>query len=608
VSHSGGRPLALGTLIVNRYRVDALIGVGGFGITYRATDTTLARVVAVKEHVPPGSVRHDDGFLELPTGTNIDFGINRFLDEGRRVAQLRHASIVRVHDVIQDHGTGYLVMEYLEGETLQQAVQRHGALSGARIVPIVRQLGEGLAHMHNDAGETSRATLLHLDISPGNVILVSDPTGVRPVLIDFGSARALTTSTGHRHTRLVKDGYSPPELYEVQTPRTKATDVYSFSATVYFAISGEGPPGFGQAGTAIRQLRATRADIPSSLVEVLASGLQLPIGQRPSSMSEFVRRIEMPAGSGGPQSDERRAHAQSAAATYVAAPILAFPSATNKESVFRPAAIGGAIGVVTVIGILMFLLLRRETKIQTITAPAPSVTAPTIATATTTTATPSTAAITIAATTAPPTVPPTTRAAPTNVPSTAAPIPAPAPEPDTTQTTQAPATQKPTAQISTTLPPPIPTVLRSPSEFEPKPDTDSGELDDGRSPGEIPGRTPIGQDDAIGRSPEDTIRAYYRLINKLNYADAYSIMSGEYRAKEDYQTFAKFWTTKVTFATVRSMSCDNNVPFSACTGTMEFGRTKGGISRENIRVGMEIQDGLWTMNTYTVLSSKIIPS
>jgi serine/threonine protein kinase len=345
VSQESERSLAIGTMIAARYRVESVIGVGGFGMTYRAHDATLARVVAVKEHVPPGSLRHANGFLELPTSGDIDLGVNRFVDEGRRVAQLRHPSIVRVHDVIQDFGTGYLVMEYLQGETLQQTVERHGAIASSRVVAITRQLGEGLAHMHNDTGDPTRSTLLHLDISPGNVILVTDPGGVRPVLIDFGSARALTTNVGHQHTRLVKDGYSPPELYELQTPRKKATDVYSFSATLYYAISGESPPGFGQVDSAMHHLQSTRPDVPTALHNAIESGLQLLTVHRPSSLSEFMHQID----------------AATPANDRFVDTISVFPGAPPKPSALRPLAIGGAIAAVGLIGVLTFLLTRRDT-------------------------------------------------------------------------------------------------------------------------------------------------------------------------------------------------------------------------------------------------------
>jgi serine/threonine protein kinase len=356
VSQESERSLAIGTMIAARYRVESVIGVGGFGMTYRAHDATLARVVAVKEHVPPGSLRHANGFLELPTSGDIDLGVNRFVDEGRRVAQLRHPSIVRVHDVIQDFGTGYLVMEYLQGETLQQTVERHGAIASSRVVAITRQLGEGLAHMHNDTGDPTRSTLLHLDISPGNVILVTDPGGVRPVLIDFGSARALTTNVGHQHTRLVKDGYSPPELYELQTPRTKATDVYSFSATLYYAISGESPPGFGQVDSAMHHLQSTRPDVPTALHNAIESGLQLLTVHRPSSLSEFMHQIDAATPANDRFVDTRRQ-----ATMPPTTPISVFPGAPPKPSALRPLAIGGAIAAVGLIGVLTFLLTRRDT-------------------------------------------------------------------------------------------------------------------------------------------------------------------------------------------------------------------------------------------------------
>src|SRR5476651_387068 len=165
--------LPLGTRLGD-YRLDAIIGHGGFGITYRAFDSQLAKVVAIKEYLPiEFAVRYADDFA---------WGRERFLDEARALARFRHPHIVPVLRFLAANGTAYTVMEFEDGQSVGQLLRQNGGQPGGHRLPPddVRRLAEGLldglAAVHGQG-------FLHRDIKPSNIIIRRD--GV-PILIDFG--------------------------------------------------------------------------------------------------------------------------------------------------------------------------------------------------------------------------------------------------------------------------------------------------------------------------------------------------------------------------------------------------------------------------------------
>lgn len=273
---------------VDRYRIDGVLGVGGFGVTYRATDTTLGRVVAVKEHVPPGAVRQDDGVL---TGglDESKWGVNRFIDESRRAASLNHPGVVKVHDVVVANGTGYLVMEYLEGPSLEDWVVAQGPLSGQDLIDVATGLSAGLSYLHHGDAATGRASILHLDVSPSNIICSCTVGGqLRTVLIDFGSSRSSAPTATGSYTRIVKDGFSAPELYNEQAPRSAGSDVFSFAATMLYFATAQPPPAIGMAQQATHAGVQIRPDLGGAFFSAIEQSLQPNNQHRHGSASELA--------------------------------------------------------------------------------------------------------------------------------------------------------------------------------------------------------------------------------------------------------------------------------------------------------------------------------
>jgi serine/threonine protein kinase len=218
------------------YRLDAVIGHGGFGITYRAFDSQLAKVVAIKEYLPVEfAVR--DGLTVVARGARFaeDFawGRERFLDEARALARFRHPHIVPVLRFLVANGTAYTVMEFEDGRSLGELLRQ----SGRALPPDeVRRLTEGLLL---GLGAVHAQGFLHRDIKPSNIIIRRD--GV-PILIDFGAARQAMGSRTRTLTSVLTPQYAPIEQYAADGKQGPWSDIYSAGAVLHHALAGEPPP------------------------------------------------------------------------------------------------------------------------------------------------------------------------------------------------------------------------------------------------------------------------------------------------------------------------------------------------------------------------------
>src|SRR6185436_20726418 len=227
--------LPLGTMLGD-YRLDAVIGHGGFGITYRAFDSQLAKVVAIKEYLPVEfAVRQGEKVVARGARFAEDFawGRERFLDEARALARFRHPHIVPVLRFLAGNGTAYTVMEFEEGRSLAELLRE----PGRRLPPDeVRRLAEGvllgLAAVHAQG-------FLHRDIKPSNIMIRRD--GV-PVLIDFGAARQAMGERSRTLTGVLTPQYAPIEQYALDGKQGPWSDIYSAAAVLHHAISGQPPP------------------------------------------------------------------------------------------------------------------------------------------------------------------------------------------------------------------------------------------------------------------------------------------------------------------------------------------------------------------------------
>lgn len=279
-----------GTRIAD-YRIEDVLGDGGFGITYRARDVLLRTDVALKEYFPLNvAVRRDDGTVEAisPERQGVyAHGLKRFLEEARLLASFSHPNIVSVLRFVNQLGTGYIAMEYVEGEALVQRFDSVGdaGMEQSEVLDILEPLIDGLEHLH-------KSGIIHRDVKPENIFIRADGT---PVLIDFGGARDFETSEGWDLSMLVSPNYTPIEQYVKKgAPQKYAqgpwSDVYSLAAVAFAMVSLLRPVAAGERleGKRYQSVRtvAKRA-YHSALLDAIDGALALEPGNRPQDFGAF---------------------------------------------------------------------------------------------------------------------------------------------------------------------------------------------------------------------------------------------------------------------------------------------------------------------------------
>jgi len=245
------------SILNGKYLVGRALGEGGFGITYLGWDLNLNVRVAIKEYFPAGLVTRRDSAASAAarpfTGPRHDIfvkGRDSFLEEARSLARFRSLpGIVSVNDFFTENGTAYIVMEYIEGQTLKEYLARSGgALPAGRVFALMRPVLTSLMRVHSDG-------MIHRDISPDNIMLDNEGSAK---LLDFGAARDF--SDGERSVSvLLKPGYTPVEQYQSRGVQGPYTDVYAVCATMYKMITGQTPP------DALDRLEADTLEPPSRL-------------------------------------------------------------------------------------------------------------------------------------------------------------------------------------------------------------------------------------------------------------------------------------------------------------------------------------------------------
>ena len=218
------------------YEIEAILGQGGFGITYLAKDTNLDQLVAIKEYLPTEFSTRDRENTVQPISENhteiFDWGKKRFLDEAKTLAQFRHPNVVRVNSFFENNNTGYMVMEYEEGTDLGSIIKAGENFDEKGLLDLLLPIIDGLDQIHAQG-------FIHRDIKPANIFIRNDGS---PVLIDFGSARQAIGGQTRTLTSLVTPGFAPFEQYhDTEGKQGPWTDIYSLGATCYSMITGKPP-------------------------------------------------------------------------------------------------------------------------------------------------------------------------------------------------------------------------------------------------------------------------------------------------------------------------------------------------------------------------------
>lgn len=278
-SMSNTRCLKPGVILKERYKIEEVIGAGGFGITYRAWDPLLQSYVAIKEYYPSGIATRsaDSSKVCVPVGQEqreYHRGRIRFLKEAQDVARFQsEPNIVSIYDYLEENDTAYMVMEYLHGCTLKQYIREHGGrLDTDHILHICLSVLNALAVVH-------KAGMIHRDISPENIFICEDLT---VKLIDFGAAKQVYLDGEQTMSVVLKPGYAPPEQYAKKDKQGPWTDIYALGATLYFAATGEKPEeSFGRVlEDTIKPVCEVNPEIPRAMSQVIMRAMSVKIEDR----------------------------------------------------------------------------------------------------------------------------------------------------------------------------------------------------------------------------------------------------------------------------------------------------------------------------------------
>ena len=282
--------LPIGTRL-ERYVIEEVLGVGGFGVTYLAEHELLKKRFAIKEHFPPQfAVRDAASGRLVPTdiGT-FQWALDCFLREARMLARLRHPNIVAVSDVLEANHTGYMVLEYERGRSLNDWLRSLGRPpTQSELDTLIAPLLAALSYIH-------ACGLLHRDVAPDNIILREGDGS--PCLIDFGSAREAVANRSQTMSTVVKPGYSPPEQY-ARSGRAEGpwSDIYALAATLYRAVTRK-PPAEATERQLLDELKPVSEMLDgqhgyrASFLAAIDASLRLNTDDRPQSVEQLWLKL-----------------------------------------------------------------------------------------------------------------------------------------------------------------------------------------------------------------------------------------------------------------------------------------------------------------------------
>ena len=276
------------TILAGKYLIGKAIGEGGFGITYIGMDLELEARVAIKEYYPQGAAARDnrtnDGTVRSyseNTRTFFEEGREKFINEARTIARFRELpEIVGVIEFFRENQTAYIVMEYLDGQTLKQYLKTNGGkIPADELLRMMKPLISSLGKVHSQG-------LIHRDISPDNIMLMQDGS---IKILDFGGARDFVSQNGKSLSVMVKHGYAPEEQYRSHGDQGPWTDVYALCATMYRCITGKIPPEALDRlyQDELKPISSFGVNCPKYIEEAIIKGLSVRKDGRYQSMEEL---------------------------------------------------------------------------------------------------------------------------------------------------------------------------------------------------------------------------------------------------------------------------------------------------------------------------------
>lgn len=272
-----------------KYRIEGVLGQGGFGITYLATQVALNRKVTIKEFFMKELCNRDEqtSQVSVPSMGSVDTVARfraKFVKEAQTIAALNNPHIIHIHDIFEENGTAYYVMDYLSGGSLSDLVQRNGVLPEATALGYIRQVADALSYIH-------ARNINHLDIKPSNVLI--DGNG-NAVVIDFGLSKRYDETGSQTSTTPVgiSHGFAPLEQYQPGGVSTfsPTTDIYSLGATLYKLLSAQTPPN----ATALldADLDLSRLSASPTTKAAIVAAMQPKRKGRPQTIEAFIAMLD----------------------------------------------------------------------------------------------------------------------------------------------------------------------------------------------------------------------------------------------------------------------------------------------------------------------------
>ena len=282
--------LNVGSYLQNgKYRIIGMLGQGGFGITYLAVQSGLERKVAIKEFFMKDFCNRDGSTSHVTLGTEgsretVARFREKFLKEARNIARLNHPHIVRIHDIFEENGTAYYVMEYAEGGSLADLLKRKGCLSEPDATCYILQVAEALAYIHAE-------NMNHLDVKPANILL-NDRN--EAILIDFGLSKQYDALTGGQTSTTpvgISEGYAPMEQYKQGgvSEFSPETDIYALGATYFKLLTGKTPPSASDVfedGVPVDELKARGVSLP--VIDLIVHAMEPKKKNRMKDVRSFL--------------------------------------------------------------------------------------------------------------------------------------------------------------------------------------------------------------------------------------------------------------------------------------------------------------------------------
>ena len=225
--------------VLREWRLEEVLGVGGFGIVYKARGIYFDELVAIKEYFPSSISERDEDATVVPIDSDSEevhaLGLKKFVEEAKLLWNLstpsRHPNIVSVRSLFEIHGTAYMVMDFEEGMSLSRMLKQGRRFNERSLWNILRPIAEGLERAH-------RVGVLHRDIKPPNILINEDN---RPVLIDFGSARFEAAEATSTKVTFHTPPYAAIEQYVRTYPQGPWTDIYALGVVMFECVTGEKP-------------------------------------------------------------------------------------------------------------------------------------------------------------------------------------------------------------------------------------------------------------------------------------------------------------------------------------------------------------------------------